>query len=180
MNIASLFVRARPAGAPIGPAMALGTDVLLSHGALVQPGGRDGRRAAHGSRAGAGRCVALVMRNSPAYAELFYACWHAGLAAVPVNAKLHPKELAYIIDHSQARVVFASDDHAQDVASAVADAGSPARVIVVGTPEYARLAAADPIAIARAEPGRPRLAVLHERHDRPAQGRDALARQLWR
>src|SRR5262245_48153477 len=100
-----------------------------------------------------GECVALVMRNSTAYAELMYACWHAGLAAVPINAKLHPKELAYIIDHSQARVVFASDDHAQDVASAVADAGSAARVIVVDTPDYARLAKADPVAIAQTAAG---------------------------
>jgi acyl-CoA synthetase (AMP-forming)/AMP-acid ligase II len=26
-----------------------------------------------------------------------FACWHAGLVAVPINAKLHPKELEFIL-----------------------------------------------------------------------------------
>ena len=34
----------------------------------------------------------------------------AGLVAVPVNAKLHPRELAYILEHSSARLCFASPD----------------------------------------------------------------------
>ena len=37
-----------------------------------------------------------------------YAIWHAGLAAVPANAKLHGRELAYILEHSGARICFAS------------------------------------------------------------------------
>ncbi|MBL8837305.1 MAG: long-chain fatty acid--CoA ligase [Alphaproteobacteria bacterium] len=125
-----------------------------------------------------GECVALIMRNCPEYAEVLYACWHAGLTAVPINAKLHPKELAFIVDHSQARVVFATPDLAQAVNEAVADAGARARVIVIGTPEHRALAGADPIAIARVEPddlawlfytsgttGRPKGAMLSHRNE---------------
>ena len=43
-----------------------------------------------------GERVALVSRNVPEYVEALFGCWWAGLVAVPVNAKLHPKELAYI------------------------------------------------------------------------------------
>ncbi|MEP7114045.1 MAG: AMP-binding protein, partial [Ilumatobacteraceae bacterium] len=44
--------------------------------------------------------VAIVMRNRPEYLEALFAIWHAGLVAVPVNARLHRDEIAYILDHS--------------------------------------------------------------------------------
>jgi long-chain acyl-CoA synthetase len=95
--------------------------------------------------------VAFVMANGPAYAELFYACWQAGLAAVPANAKLHPRELAYIIDHSQARLVFVTADLADGVAAAVRDAGSAARIVDVGSRDFAALLAADPAPMVQTE-----------------------------
>jgi acyl-CoA synthetase (AMP-forming)/AMP-acid ligase II len=50
--------------------------------------------------------VALAMKNCPQYWELLFACWHAGLTAVPMNAKLHAKEFAYIIENCGARACF--------------------------------------------------------------------------
>ena len=41
--------------------------------------------------------VALVMANAPEYPEILLGIWWAGLAAVPVNAKLHPREVAFIL-----------------------------------------------------------------------------------
>jgi len=41
--------------------------------------------------------VAIVMRNRPEYLEALFAIWHAGLVAVPVNARLHRDEIAYIL-----------------------------------------------------------------------------------
>lgn len=62
--------------------------------------------ALSGMRAGAR--VALATENSPHFLQLLYACWHAGLCPVPMNAKLHGKELAFILENSQASVCFAS------------------------------------------------------------------------
>jgi acyl-CoA synthetase (AMP-forming)/AMP-acid ligase II len=45
--------------------------------------------------------VAIVMSNRPEYLEALYAIWRAGLAAVPVNARLHRDEIAYILEHSE-------------------------------------------------------------------------------
>jgi len=47
--------------------------------------------------------VALAMKNCPEYYELLFACWHAGLTAVPMNAKLHAREFAYILENSGAK-----------------------------------------------------------------------------
>jgi len=54
--------------------------------------------------------VAINMKNAPEYLEALYAAWWAGLVAVPVNAKLHAKEVAYIVEQSGARTVIESPD----------------------------------------------------------------------
>ena len=52
--------------------------------------------------------IGIAMHNHPGFLQLLYACWHAGLCAVPMNAKLHPRELAYILDNAGMRLCFAS------------------------------------------------------------------------
>src|SRR5882762_9946451 len=54
--------------------------------------------------------VALAMKNCPEYYEVLFACWHAGLVAVPMNAKLHAKEFAYILENSGAKACFVTPD----------------------------------------------------------------------
>jgi len=58
----------------------------------------------------AGDRVALAMKNCPEYYELLFACWHAGLTAVPMNAKLHAREFAYILENSGAKACFVTPD----------------------------------------------------------------------
>jgi acyl-CoA synthetase (AMP-forming)/AMP-acid ligase II len=64
--------------------------------------------------------VALFMRNHPRYLELMFGAWWAGLAVVPINAKLHLREAQWIVDHAQARWVFVTSDTAPCDASAFA------------------------------------------------------------
>ena len=59
--------------------------------------------------------VAIVMRNRPEYLEALFAIWHAGLVAVPVNARLHRDEIAYILEDSGTAVVVTDPEHADDV-----------------------------------------------------------------
>ncbi|HUP96768.1 MAG TPA: AMP-binding protein [Usitatibacter sp.] len=65
----------------------------------------------------AGDRVAFAMPNSPEYLVGLYAAWWAGLVAVPVNAKLHPKEIAFIAADSGARRVFDSPGAFEGVAA---------------------------------------------------------------
>src|SRR6266403_1589723 len=89
--------------------------------------------------------VAIAAKNSPDYVEMMYAIWHAGLAAVPMNAKLHGLELAYILDHSGARVCFASPPLDGTIAPHARNGLE--RLVTIGSAEYAALFAADPIAV---------------------------------
>ncbi len=54
--------------------------------------------------------VALHMRNSIELATCYYACFAAGFIAVPVNTRLTPEEIAYVLDHSGAKAYLAQPD----------------------------------------------------------------------
>jgi long-chain acyl-CoA synthetase len=65
----------------------------------------------------AGDRIGIAMENCAGYLQVMYACWHAGLCAVPMNAKLHPREFCYILDNSQARACVASPSLYEGIAS---------------------------------------------------------------
>ena len=90
-----------------------------------------------------GERVAIVAKKCSDYLELMYGIWHAGFAAVPANAKLHGRELGYILEHSGARVCFAS--HGLDSEIAPHAPATLERLITIGSAEYEALFAADPI-----------------------------------
>jgi acyl-CoA synthetase (AMP-forming)/AMP-acid ligase II len=96
-----------------------------------------------------GSRVALLMKNVPDYVACLYACWHAGLVAVPVNARLHPREIAFILENSGAAVVFVSDDMASAASDALAvmTAAKP-EIVEIGTAGYRKLTQADGMAVA--------------------------------
>ena len=91
--------------------------------------------------------VALLMRNNAAYVELLYACWAAGAAAIPINVKLHPREVAFILDDADARVCFVSDD-VDALATDGASGGGRTTFIDVDSRDYRALLheAPDPLA----------------------------------
>ncbi len=137
-NIAQLLVRSAHAY-PALPALARGGRVICSYFDLAA---RVSRLAAGlAPRLSANDRVALVMKNCPQYVELLFACWHAGLCAVPVNAKLHPKELEFILKNSGARLCFASADLYAAVAPLRASVDCLEEVIDADGPRYAALGA---------------------------------------
>ncbi|MBM3517838.1 MAG: long-chain fatty acid--CoA ligase [Alphaproteobacteria bacterium] len=125
----------------------------------------------------AGDRVALFMRNCPQYLELQYACWWAGLAVVPVNNRLHERELAFILENSGARILFVSHDLAEKGMAAAGHAGCVERVLMGDDGEQRAMAAADAIGMVPVMPrdlawlfytsgttGRPKGAMLSHRN----------------
>ncbi len=151
MNIAHLFIRAGR-GQAERPAVARGAEVLMTWGELVRRAAvMAGRlRAGHGLQPG--DRVALVMTNCADYVALLLAGWYAGLAMVPVNAKLHPRELAYILDHAGARLCFATPDLIDAVAPLETGLQALDRVIEVGGHDDLALRTGDPVALTEVEP----------------------------
>jgi len=88
--------------------------------------------------------VAIVMRNRPEYLEAMFAVWHAGLVAVPVNARLHRDEIAYILEDSETAVVVTDPDHADDVEPLVGTVTSLQAAVVVPGERWAQITASSP------------------------------------
>ncbi|MEX2627784.1 MAG: AMP-binding protein [Ilumatobacteraceae bacterium] len=86
-----------------------------------------------------GERVAIVMRNRPEYLEALFAIWHAGLVAVPVNARLHRDEIAYILDHSGSSAVVTDTEHADDVESLVGTVASVRAAVLAPGERWDRL-----------------------------------------
>ena len=131
MNIASLFVRNGSTLADL-PALAKGEQVLLNHGQLLEKAARIAGYLLGQLGLKPGDRVACVMKNCPAYLEVLVAGWYAGLTMVPVNAKLHQREFAYILEHSGARICFATPDLAGSVGPLADEIATLEHVIDVG------------------------------------------------
>jgi long-chain acyl-CoA synthetase len=116
MNLAHLLLRSAR-WQPDRPALALGKRPVASYRQLASRVARlaGGLKQKLGLRAG--ERVAIAMKNCPEYYEALFACWHAGLTAVPMNAKLHPKEFAYILENSGAKACFVTEDLAASIPS---------------------------------------------------------------
>jgi long-chain acyl-CoA synthetase len=99
--------------------------------------------------------VAIWMRNRPEYLEAMFAVWHAGLVAVPVNARLHRNEIAYILEHSEAAVVVTDADHAADVEALAGTIASLNAAVIAPGDRWARLVASPPAALADCGPADP-------------------------
>ncbi len=85
--------------------------------------------------------VAIFMKNCPDYLIVQYGIWYAGAAAVPINAKLHPREAAFILSDSGTGIVFSSPGLAEPVADLCPDT----RVIDVTDAAYAQISALPPL-----------------------------------
>jgi long-chain acyl-CoA synthetase len=115
MNLAHLLERQARLD-PDRPAIFNGTTPVATHGQWAR---RSARLAAQLLAQGLqpGDRVVLFMRNHPRYLEVLFAAWWAGLVVVPVNAKLHPRELQWIVDNAQARWAFVTTDVLPEPAS---------------------------------------------------------------
>lgn len=127
------------------------------------------RMLAPGSR------IAVASENRPEIVELMFGIWAAGMVFVPVNYKLHVKEMAHILDDSGASVAFASPS----LALALNDTVEPERcsIVTMGQNAYEQLFDKNVLAPSSLEPealawlfytsgttGRPKGAMLSHRN----------------
>ena len=140
MNLAAWVAR-HGRRQPDGPALANGEQVHANWGefatrtASAATGLRDELGVPPEGR------VALLMDNCPEYLEALFATWHAGLVAVPTNARLHRDEIAYIIESSGSSAIITDSAHADDAESLVGTIESLKAVVVAPSDRWTRLLA---------------------------------------
>ena len=112
MTLAHLLLR-QARQRPDSPAILEGAALHATHG---QWAARSAGLASRLREAGLqpGDRVLLFARNHPRYLEVLWGLWWAGLVAVPVNAKLHPREVEWIAANCGARWTFVTSDVAPE------------------------------------------------------------------
>jgi acyl-CoA synthetase (AMP-forming)/AMP-acid ligase II len=108
--------------------------------------------------------VAALLPNGVPMAEFLLATAKAGLVAVPVNGRLAPPEIAYVLSHSDARLLVAEGDTLGRMAEAAAPPLAGVRPVAVGD---------------SAPPGVPRLDELAAEQDGSALGEPPEGTDPW-
>ena len=133
MNLATFLIR-NALVAPDTPAICFGSHVYRTHATLADRVSRLAQALCTKFNLLPGDRVAIVSKNRPEYLEVLYAAWHAGLVAVPINAKLHSNEIRYILEDVGTGICFFSPDNA--AAMYEATNGLPITAIDVASADY--------------------------------------------
>jgi long-chain acyl-CoA synthetase len=112
VNLAHLLQR-KALEHPDRPAIFSGSQPVATHAQWARHASRLGARL-RASGLQPGDRVVLFMRNHPRTLELMFGAWWAGLVVVPVNAKLHLKEVQWIVENAGARWAFVTSDIVPD------------------------------------------------------------------
>ncbi|MEX3017777.1 class I adenylate-forming enzyme family protein [Gymnodinialimonas hymeniacidonis] len=90
------------------PALLLGADTVATYAQFADQAARlAGGLHAQGIQPG--DRVGIFAKNCPDYLIAMFGIWWAGAVAVPVNAKLHPKEAEFILTNAGAKLSFTSE-----------------------------------------------------------------------
>lgn len=88
---------------------------------------------------GRGDRVAILQRNCPELLETMFATFKMGAITVPMNARLHPKEAAYILQDSGAKAIIFTDDFVAPLETIRDDVGDIATFVCIGkAPPWAK------------------------------------------
>jgi long-chain acyl-CoA synthetase len=121
MNLAHWLNRAA-IQTPTAPAIALGKTVWCNYHQMAESAAR-GAAWFKASGLRPGDCVAIFMPNCPEYLIIQWAAWWAGLTVVPINARLHVLEAAWIANDSCARIAFCEPEQSEALDKALSRIG---------------------------------------------------------
>jgi long-chain acyl-CoA synthetase len=124
---------------PNAPALLSGTRVEADYATFGKRARAIGAALTRDFRIAPGDRVALFMTNCTQYLECMYAVWWIGAAVIPINAKLHGREAAWICDNAGARFAFVDDDSRQALAAVMEDMPADMQMLSVDSADYRTL-----------------------------------------
>src|SRR6195952_4819242 len=80
--------------------------------------------------------VGLFASNCTQYLECLYGIWWIGAVAIPINAKLHGREAAWICSDAGAKLTFVSDDTIKALAQAASDLSASMKTLSMDSSAY--------------------------------------------
>src|ERR1700742_4156897 len=120
MNVAE-WLAAMARLRPNSPALLRGFDLEADYATFARRAAAIGAALSRDYGIQPGDRVALFATNCTQYLECLYGIWWMGAAAIPINAKLHGREAAWICSDAGAKLAFVSDDTVEALNEAKTD-----------------------------------------------------------
>ena len=120
---------------PQSPALLTGEVVVADYAEFARRASAIGQSLKTKFGIGTGDRVGLFMKNRTEYLEALYGIWWAGAVAAPINAKLHAKEAAWILEDADVSLVFTDNG----LESGLSEHLQKTKVLSVDTEQYSAL-----------------------------------------
>ena len=138
------------------PALARGTKTLATYAEFADASARLGRGLVEGLGLEAGDRCGIAMTNAPEFMIALFGCWYANVCAIPMNAKLHRREFAYILGNSGARACFTNGPLAETLSGLDAEVAPLEHLIRIDDDAaWNDLLARDPLPLSDCDPDDP-------------------------
>jgi long-chain acyl-CoA synthetase len=138
MNVAE-WLAATARLRPHAPALLTGFDLDADYATFARRADAIGAALSQRYGIAPGDRVALFATNCTQYLECLYGIWWIGAVAIPINAKLHGREAAWICSDADAKLTFVSDDTVVALAEASAELPSGMKMLSVESDEYKKM-----------------------------------------
>src|ERR1700688_4869291 len=135
MNVAE-WLAATARLRPDAPALLTGFDLDADYVTFARRAAAIGAALTHEYDIASGDRVGLFATNCTQYLECLYGIWWTGAVAIPINAKLHGREAAWICSDAGAKLIFVSDDTIEPLMAAKADLPAAMKTLSVDSDAY--------------------------------------------
>src|SRR5471032_1085085 len=135
MNVAE-WLAATARLRPEAPALLTGFDLDADYATFARRAASIGAALSRDYGIAPGDRVGLFASNCTQYLECLYGIWWIGAVAIPINAKLHGREAAWICSDAGASLIFVSDDTIEALAEAHSDLPPAVKTLSMDSSAY--------------------------------------------
>src|ERR1700761_1954916 len=135
MNVAE-WLAASARLRPDAPALLTGFDLDADYATFARRAAAIGAALSRDYHIAPDDRVGLFATNCTQYLECLYGIWWIGAVAIPINAKLHGREAAWICADAGAKLTFISDDTIEALNEAKADLPPSMKMISLDSEAY--------------------------------------------
>jgi long-chain acyl-CoA synthetase len=121
---------------PEAPALLTGFDLDADYRTFARRASAIGLSLSRDHGIAPGDRVAVFASNCTQYLECLYGIWWMGAVAIPINAKLHGREAAWICSDASAKLAFVSDDTVEALTEAKGDFPVAMRTLSLDSEAY--------------------------------------------
>src|SRR5712675_1011834 len=135
MNVAE-WLAATARSRPDAPALLTGFDLDADYATFARRAAAIGAAVSRDYGIAPGDRVGLFATNCTQYLECLYGIWWIGAVAIPINAKLHGREAAWICSDAGAKLTFVSDDTIAALLEAASDLPASMKMLSMDSAAY--------------------------------------------